>query len=293
MKINEAIEDYIHYITAVDQKSIKTVQSYKQDLKKYSLFLTEIGIEDIGEISYEHVHDYTTQLDLASASINHTMVVLRQFHEFCELTYKIPNPTTYLKSQRKEEKLPYCVNVKDIKKLLDYQNDEELEILKVAVLETIYACGLRVSECCDLKLSQVSLTQKIIKAKGKGSKERIIPINDRAIRAINKYTESVRRNFNVKNDQHLFINSKGLPIKREWVHKMLKERCALLGLDSRISAHSLRHSFATHLLDGGADLRVVQELLGHSDIATTQIYTHVQTKRLKDAYMQFHPRNKV
>ena len=136
------------------------------------------------------------------------------------------------------------------------------------------------------------MNQGIIRVMGKGNKERLIPLNSRNIAAIKKYVDIVRKKRNVHKSPYLFLNQHGNPYTRQQIHIMLKNRCHSCQIDERISAHSLRHSFATHLLDGGADLRSVQELLGHSDISTTQIYTHVQNKRLKDAYASFHPRNR-
>lgn len=293
MEVKYAFEDYIHYISAVDQKSSKTIQSYKQDLVKYLKYLDELDIYYVDDIDYEAVYEFILSLNnrYASSTINHMITTLRNFHEFCDVTYHVSNPTIYLKSKKKDHYLPRYLNVNDVQKLLEVKNDSAQELCDVAILETIYGCGLRVSECCELMIRQVSLSQNILKVKGKGSKERLIPMNPKNIKAIENYL-SIRKKWDTNKSPYLFINHSGNRFHREQIHVMLKKRCEECKIDSRISAHSLRHSFATHLLDGGADLRSVQELLGHSDISTTQIYTHVQNKRLKDAYASFHPRNK-
>lgn len=294
MELKYALEDYIHYITAVNQKSQRTIQSYQNDLNKYIHYLNELEIYEIDDIDFEIIHDYiqTFHKNYESSTINHHITSLRMFHEYCSVTYHVSNPTIYLKSKRNDKKLPRYLNKDDVNKLLTYQDDSDEELCNVAILETIYGCGLRVSECCDLTIRQVSLSQGILKVMGKGSKERLIPMNSSNIKAIEKYVNIVRKKRDVNKCPYLFIHESGNKFHREQIHVMLKKRCYNCKIDTRISAHSLRHSFATHLLDGGADLRSVQELLGHSDISTTQIYTHVQNKRLKDAYASFHPRNR-
>lgn len=294
MELDDALNDYLHYITAVDQKSINTVDSYRRDLKRYMDAMQARGIFKVEDISYEMIYDYILNMNgkYASASINHAITSIKKFHEYCEVSVHISNPAVYLKSKKKEKKLPRYLSIEDVEKLLTCRNDSHKEICDTAILETIYGCGLRVSECTSLKISQVSLTQRLIKVMGKGSKERLIPLNQRNVEAIQRYVEKVRKKRDLHKSPYLFINEHGNPFAREQIHIMLKKRCQECKIDMRISAHSLRHSFATHLLDGGADLRSVQELLGHSDISTTQIYTHVQNKRLKDAYASFHPRNR-
>lgn len=295
MQLKEALEEYLHYITAVDQKSVRTITSYKQDINKYIKHLkNEHDIETLEDIEYGMIYDYIKEMigDYASNSINHAIISIKNFHEFCEVTYKVINPTVHLKTSKGEQKLPVYMSIEDTKKLLAPLDDSDKELFNVAILEIIYGCGLRVSECCNLTINQINLTQGFVKAIGKGNKERIIPMNPQNIKALKTYFENVRPKRNTNKLNYVFITSRGNHVGRESIHKMIKERCIMLGLDSRISAHSLRHSFATHLLDGGANLRSVQELLGHSDISTTQIYTHVQNKRLHEAYESFHPRGR-
>ena len=153
----------------------------------------------------------------------------------------------------------------------------------------LYGCGLRVSECCELRLQQLHLKQGLVRVIGKGSKERMVPLHEEGIQALLQYLQYVRPQWEQTRSPYVFINHLGHPLTRQYVHQMIKRTLQSLGMSTAYSAHSFRHSFATHLLDGGADLRVVQELLGHSYIQTTQIYTHVQGRRLRQAYDAFHP----
>lgn len=294
MKISEAMADYFHYITAVDQKSMKTVESYKNECAHYHKALNEQGIEDMEAITYQAIQQFidASAKTLSDNSLNHRITCLRLFHEYASTMLNCSNSAVYLKSKRHGQHLPNYLNKEDVTLLLTRQNESERELLDVTILELIYGCGLRVSECCDLKINQVNLEQALLRCRGKRDKERYVPMNENEIKLIKEYYGSVRRKWDSHRSMYLLINSRGNQVSRQYIFTMLKKRCASLGLDERISPHSLRHSFASHLLDGGADLRVVQELLGHSDIATTQIYTHIQDERLKQAYRQFHPRNK-
>lgn len=292
MLLNEAIEEYIHYISAVDQKSLKTIASYRNDLLQYLAAIREKNIENVEDITYQQLQDYieSCQKRLSSNSLNHHITSIRLFHRYCAQFFNINDPSVFLKSKKKQVKLPSYLSEEGIDQLLKKQNNSDIEILNTAILELIYGCGLRVSECCELKISNVNFEQKLLNVLGKGNKIRYIPMNDSECRAIKEYYFNVRKKWDLKKSAYLIINAKGNMITRQYVYTMIKKRAIDLGLGDNITPHSLRHSFATHLLDGGADLRVVQELLGHSDIQTTQIYTHIQTKRLNEAYRQFHPR---
>lgn len=294
MKISEAIEDYFHYITAVDQKSIKTIESYRNECCQYLKALNEKGITDMESITYLDLQQYVNDSarTLSDNSLNHRITCLRLFHEYAATMLNCSNPAVYLKGKHCGEHLPHYLNKADAEKLLSRQNDSDRELLDVTILELIYGCGLRVSECCDLRINQINLEQKMLRCHGKRDKVRYVPMNENEIQTVKEYYRTVRQKWDTHRSIYLLINSRGNQISRQYVFTMLKKRCRMLGLDERISPHSLRHSFASHLLDGGADLRVVQELLGHSDISTTQIYTHIQDERLKKAYLQFHPRIK-
>ena len=293
MEIKDAMDDYLHYISAVDQKSLKTIESYRNDCFIYAQRLFEDQITDMNDVTYDKIQKYVQEWShtLKPNSLNHRITVIRMFHHYITFMYNTNDPTLFLKSKKKNVKLPVFLSSEDIDVLLEKQDDSDRECLNSTILELLYGCGLRVSECCNLKINQVNFDQKMMRCLGKGGKERLIPMNPKEIEAIKHYYHSTRRKWDKKRSPFFLLNARGNQVSRQAIHKMLKERCVSLDLDERVSPHSLRHSFATHLLDGGADLRVVQELLGHSDIQTTQIYTHIQPKRLLSAYEKFHPGN--
>lgn len=303
MQITEALEDYLHYISAVDQKSMATIDSYQSDLKEYIAFLAKAEIHDMKDISYQDIQDFLTYLNSdqcdeqdvlvparKGSSINHMITSIHMFHRYISMTFpNILDPAMHIRTKKTPQHLPNYFNVKDIETLLDSFGHTDQDLYEKAIVELLYGCGLRVSECCNLLLNQTHLDQGFLRVIGKGDKERMIPMHHRCVRALRDYLE-IRSLWERKRNPFVFINKRGNPLTRQYVHTLIKEKLQELHLNEQLSAHSFRHSFASHLLDGGADLRVVQELLGHSDIATTQIYTHVQNKRLQNAYTAFHPR---
>lgn len=295
MLIQDALEDYIHYISVVDQKALTSIQAYQRDLMIYQRFLMDQGITTIEDITYNAVQDFISEQRLTKKgnTINRMISSLHNFHHY--ITWNNPNmndPSMFIKSKKEGRKLPKYFNVHDIEVLLNGFDDSDQGLYHHAMLELLYSCGLRVSELCSLTMNQIHLDQGFLRVIGKGDKERMIPIHERAVSVLRQYLEHVRPTWQTKRLPNVFINQLGHATTRQYVHTLIKNKLQEHHLDERLSAHSFRHSFATHLLDGGADLRVVQELLGHSDIKTTQIYTHVQNKRLKDAYTAFHPRAK-
>lgn len=295
MEIKEAVQDYMYYLGTVENKALKTLASYQNDLRMYEMYLYEQQIKEVEEITYACVQDFlSVQSETKKmTSINHLISVLHGFHNYLSMTYSgIQNPVMFIRGTKKQQNLPMYFHEYEIEKLMQSFDESQQGIYERAICELLYGCGFRVSEVCSLMLSQLHLEQGFLFCKGKGDKERMVPIHKVAMQCLQRYLEEVRPHWVKKRDVHVFINARGNPLTRQYVHTMLKRQLKACQLDERLSAHSLRHSFATHLLDGGADLRVVQELLGHSDIQTTQIYTHVQKKRLRNAYMQFHPKAK-
>lgn len=292
MRMQDALEAYQYHITYVEMKSKRTIDSYMRELKHYIAYMKQFG-EGMDTITYGRISDYLDECAVTkkAASINHIITVIRTFHHY--LTFMNPDladPTLFLKNMKSGRKLPRYLNEQDIAKLLASFDNSDEGVFEKALFEALYGCGMRVSELCSLKLNQLHLSQSFIRCIGKGDKERMLPINQSAIAALEAYLHLVRGNWEKKRSPYVFINHLGHPLNRQYVHRLIKEKLAQLGLSSALSAHSFRHSYATHLLNGGADLRVVQELLGHSDIATTQIYTHVQDQRLKAVYDAAHPR---
>ena len=296
MKIQEAIENYLHYISVVDQKALTTINNYKQDLIQYEAYLKSQGIKEMEEITYTLIESFVLMQSQSKKtnSINRMVVSIRNFHYFISYNFTtIANPAMFLKLSKKSNKLPLFLNESDTEIFLGSFDDEDnVGMFHHSIIELMYGCGLRVSEVCNLTMNQLHLSQGFIRCVGKGNKERMVPINNHAKYCLDTYIQTIRSEWNTKKLSYLFINHLGNRLNRQYIHKMIKNKVQELELSDKISAHSFRHSFATHLLNGGADLRSVQELLGHSDIATTQVYTHVQTSRLKEAYLKAHPRRK-
>ena len=295
MQIRDAIEDYLHHISVVDQKAITSIQAYTRDLRIYESFLTVRELHQINDISYADIQDFIQEQRKVkkSNSVNRMISTLHNFHHYITFTYPKENdPSLFIHSKKDGRKLPRYFNEHDIIQLLDSFGNNDQELFEHAMLELLYSCGLRVSELCSLTMNQLHLDQGFLRVIGKGDKERMIPIHQRAIHIVRDYVTTVRSKWQKKRMPNVFLNHLGNAVSRQYVHRLIKTKLAEMNLDESLSAHSFRNSFATHLLDGGADLRVVQELLGHSDIKTTQIYTHVQNKRLKEAYASFHPRSK-
>lgn len=293
MKLQDAYQDYIHNLRVIERKSENTILSYANDLKKYLAYLQEEGIEEVEDISHFIILDFLSELkqEHQTASVNHALSAIRMMHRYLSMTYpRLPDPTLHLRTLKKQKHLPRYFNHEDIQKLLDSFSESEKDIFEKCILELLYGCGLRVSELCSLTLNNVHLETKFLKIKGKGSKERIVPMHAACMRALIDYLEKVRDKREIRKSRYVFLNEHGNVLSRGSVHAMIKKNLRRCGLNEQLSAHSFRHSFASHLLDGGADLRSVQELLGHSDIATTQIYTHIQNKTLKDVYAKMHPR---
>lgn len=287
MDLHEALSDYKLNLSLVENKSKKTIEAYMSDLTHYINYLNQKNINNVEEITILTVDNYLNSLtkEYSSNSINRVLASVRSFHKFISLNHEsIKDPTLYIHTHKHNEHLPIYASVQDLKVLFDSFSNSDIDIYHKTILLTLYSCGLRVSELCSLKRNNVHLSEKILKVTGKGDKERIIPIVDACVQQMELYLNLVRKNWQKKTLPNFFINQYGRVLTRQYVHNLIKKKCEECNLNPNLSAHSFRHSFASHLLDGNADLRIVQELLGHSDIQTTQIYTHIQNKRLVNAY---------
>ncbi len=287
MDLHEALSDYKLNLSLVENKSKKTIEAYMSDLTHYIDYLNQKNINNVEEITILTVDNYLNSLtkEYSSNSINRVLASVRSFHKFISLNHEsIKDPTLYIHTHKHNEHLPIYASVQDLKVLFDSFSNSDIDIYHKTILLTLYSCGLRVSELCSLKRNDVHLSEKILKVTGKGDKERIIPIVDACVQQMELYLNLVRKNWQKKTLSNFFINQYGRVLTRQYVHNLIKKKCEECNLNPNLSAHSFRHSFASHLLDGNADLRIVQELLGHSDIQTTQIYTHIQNKRLVNAY---------
>lgn len=293
MNWEDTLKDYESHITYVDRKSTQTINNYLNDLKHYSQFFIEMNVNP-DDIKTKQINEYLQDINTRSA--NSTVLRIKtsivSFHKFLSQYYRLKsNPASSIQKIKKIYRYPKTINTININKILE-ENHSEHELFHIAMFDVLYSCGLRVSELVNLNLNQLYLEQGYIRVIGKGDKERIIPMADVTKKNLKKYIDSNRFLWLKNKSNYVFIKPDGKQINRQYVYNSLKNRCKKLGLDIDISPHKLRHSFATSLLNGGADLRIVQELLGHSDISTTQIYTHVEGKRMHDAYNKFHPMNK-
>ncbi len=290
MQIKDAFDNYFRYLSISSGKAESTVISYKQDLKLYYDFLFNNHIENIDDVKTRDINNFIDSLiDIKKgSSINRMKSSISVFHHYLYFKYDIKDVSKYIHSARRESRLPIYCTLEEVELLMNSFDDDPKSILDHTLLEIIYGCGLRVSECCNLMYSQVNLNDGFIKVLGKGDKERLIPIPYRTLKMMKEYLK-VRSMWLKKPSNYFFINSKSNHIYRQYVENMLKSKRLELNIKKDITPHKLRHSYATHLLEGGADLRVIQELLGHSSISTTEIYTHIENSHLKDTYFNCHP----
>jgi tyrosine recombinase xerD len=275
----QIIGEYLEYLELEKGLSQNTLEAYRRDLSEFSQ-----GVEDITKVDRMSINMFIRKLrenKLAPSSIIRKMASLRGFFKWASSAGIIDkNPASTLEQPKVPQRLPKVVSIKEIEEMLH----NNLTPLEHVIMELLYSCGLRVSELVNLKTSDIDLSSKYVRCFGKGSKERIIPIGEIAKKAVTEYM--TERDFLVKkynlNTKLLLIQKSGRLITRQDVYTFIHAQGKLI--HKNISPHTLRHSFATHLLENGADLRVVQELLGHSDVSTTQLYTHISKKRLKDVY---------
>ena len=294
------IKEYQYYLQSVKMMSQNSILSYVNDVTNYLNFLiSKYQVDDMQDVSSEEIRGYLASLKkkkMSSASMSRNLCSVKSFHRFLyEEQYTKVNVSKEIAAPKMEKKLPTVLSIEEVTKLLDVvQGDKPLDKRNQAMLEMIYATGLRVSELCNIKITDLRFTSKQIRIFGKGSKERIVPINDFALKKIRNYMMEARPILlGMKKDMgFLFLNNHGEVITRVGFFKILKTLCSEAGIEKNVSPHTLRHSYATHLLEAGVDIRLIQEMLGHEDIATTQIYTHLSLNKIKEVYGMAHPRQK-
>lgn len=296
--MEDHVKDFKHFLIVEKGLANNTIQSYERDLKSYIHFLREIeyikSLNDVQRIHIVHFLGRLKEQGKSSRTLARHIASVRAFHQFL-LRDKATeqDPTVHIETPKLERTLPKVLSLQEVEKLLDAPKPgDHYGIRDKAMLELLYATGIRVSELIGLDIDHVHLTMGFVRCIGKGNKERIIPVGRTAAEAIKHYLEVGRPRFVSKKhrEQALFLNHQGNRLTRQGFWKILKKLTKEAGIEKELTPHTLRHSFATHLLENGADLRAVQEMLGHADISTTQIYTHVTKTRLKDVYSKFHPR---
>ena len=289
--INECIEKFIEYLIIDKKYSENTVKSYKNDLKKYETFMKNINIQNVKESHIKNYLKYLKDNNNDNRTINHNISTLRSFYKFLLIEKIIKdNPMEYIEMPKTKKSLPKTLSIEEIDKLLDIKLNDHFSYRNKAMLELMYSSGLRVSELVNVKIHDIDVSNCIIRIMGKGKKERIVPLGDYAIKYIELYLKE-HRNKLIKRElnEYLFLNNHGKKMTRQGFFKILKQLAQQKNIKTDFSPHTLRHSFATHLLNGGADLRSIQEMLGHESISTTQIYTHVSKEQLKENYNNYHP----
>lgn len=293
------VQDYIGYLVAERGASPATVRAYREDLDDYLSFLKDTyQVKEASEISREEILAFQSSLyrrSLAASTIARRTSTIKGYHKFLVRENLVAkDPAQMVGIPQKPEKLPDVLSIDQVCSLLDGMPFvTPLEIRDATILEVLYGCGLRVSELVGLDLDRVRFDEGTLRVLGKGSKERLVPFSGLAIERVRVYLQDSRPYLTCGKahpSPALFLNARGGRLSRQSVHKVVEKAGLRIGIKN-LHPHTLRHSFATHLLEGGADLRSIQEMLGHSDISTTQIYTHVQTAHLREEYLAAHPRN--
>lgn len=293
------VTEYKYYAFGELRMSNNTFLNYERDIKQYALYLTQHGIVDPMDITLDILRDYLKYLKtkhLEASSIARKLSSIKSFHKFLQSeNYTKVNITKNIDSPKQAKKLPQILSIEEVDMLLNSLSiDTPIEARNKAMIELTYASGLRVSELVNLKITDVNLDQGFVQVYGKGNKERIVPVGDVAIMAIKYYLENARPSLIKHHTDYLFINHKdGNQISRQAFFIILKKKCADCGIKKEISPHKLRHSFASHLLKNNVDLRLIQELLGHEDISTTERYVHIKNADMNQTYIQKHPRAKI
>jgi integrase/recombinase XerD len=294
--MEQLLDQFLHYLIVEKGLSKNTIEAYSHGLNRFLHHLREKGVQEIRDVGKLHIRGFLLALrnkNLNTKSIVRNLVVIRTFFKFLIQEGLLEsNPLEEFESPKVAKRLPEILTLEEIEQILEQPNPQTpLGIRDRAMLEMLYATGMRVSELTQLPIHQVNLEAGYVLLYGKGSKERLVPLGSEAMKWVTVYLKTARGILSKgKENPSLFINRSGKGMSRQWFWKNLKDYARRAGLRKRITPHLLRHSFASHLLERGADIRSVQMMLGHADISTTQIYTHVTGERLKKVHKQYHPR---
>lgn len=293
--MNTYVKEYTSFMTDICHKSLNTVESYKRDVTQYISYLDGTGVTDISSTTKTTVLSYLLYLQKegrASSTVSRTLASLRSYYLFMMQNGVVKsNPTSNLEAPHVEKKIPKILSGEEVELLLEQpKNCDNKGIRDKAMLELLYATGIRVSELINLDVSDVNVPMSFVRCKG-GKKERIIPMGHQAKDALENYINNVRK-YMVKdeNETALFVNCSGARLSRQGFWKLIKYYQHIAGIETDITPHTLRHSFAAHLLENGADLHSIQEMMGHADISSTQVYSRMMNSKIKDVYAKAHPR---
>jgi len=305
MNFHTASTNYLNHLRIERALATNTIESYQRDLAKFALFLSD-GNKDFAHLSPSNIEAFEVFLKetkISSSSINRCVSALKGFYRYCVLEYEISNPMTESMTLKTPRRLPKALSISEITSLIESAKREgdPISLRDCAILEILYSTGARVSEVIGINSSDIATQDldgeriSVVKLRGKGSKERIVPLGKFAFAALDEYlvrTKPLLAAKNAKSESALFLNSRGKRLSRQSAWQIVLDAAHATGLEGKVSPHVFRHSYATHLLDGGADIRVVQELLGHSSVTTTQIYTLITIDKVRESYSSAHPRAK-
>lgn len=286
-------EEFLDYLIIDCNYSDQTKESYEVELEKLELFLRkrDFSLKTIGREEIEQYLSYLNEKKLDARTISHNISCLRTFYKFLRINdYVKESPLEEIPIPKQAKKLPRVLSIEEVEKLLDIPIQNAFSARNKAILELMYATGLRVSEIVNLKVGDIDFEMSIVRTLGKGKKERIVPLGDYALSALHTYIYEYRNQLLIKGwNDYLFINNHGGNLTRQAIFKMIQSIAEEKKIQTPFSPHTLRHSFASHLLQNGANLRDIQEMLGHASLTTTQIYTHISNKKLEEDYKNFHP----
>lgn len=292
--LDKEYDEYLNFIKFEKRLSDNTIKSYQNDLKKYINYLKKANISSFKDVKPKTIElMLISEKDLNTASLAHLLLSIKSLHKYLKKLKILDEDVTINIEQPKMAKhLPDVLSYDEVNNLLDIEIKTIEDIRNKAMLELLYASGFRISELLNIKLGDIDFTNAVVRTFGKGSKERVVPLPDVTLDYINKYLEIRKDILNKKESDYLFITKRGNKMDRTTFFKFIKNLLIKKNIHKDISPHTLRHSFATHLLEGGADLRSIQVLLGHENIKTTKIYTHISREKLLDDYIDKHPRSK-
>ncbi len=293
----QQVDSFVSYLAVVKGLSKNSVESYGRDILKFVLYLDNNGVTDAARVDHRNILDFLSHIreqGMNTRSTARILVSIKQFFKFL-LTEKviINDPTFLIRAPKMKISIPDVLSLEDVENLLSAPEENSLEgIRDKAMLEVLYATGVRVSELVQLELNSVNFELGYLLIYGKGGKERIVPVGQVAAKKLNEYLNTSRpKLLKSRKSIYVFVTRRGSRMTRQGFWKLIKGYALKKEINKKLSPHTLRHSFATHLLERGADLRTIQLMLGHSDIATTQIYTHVERERLKEVHKKYHPRS--
>jgi integrase/recombinase XerD len=298
-RVNHLVDAFLDYLAVERGLADNTRLAYRADLQRLAGYLRRRDLTQFSAVQRQHISDYLLaqrKCGLSARSVSRHLAAIRMFYRFlCREKLIATDITQTIDSPKLWRTLPATLTYAEVERLLDAPNTKrKLGLRDKAMLELMYASGLRVSELAKLKLNDLNFEARFLRTTGKGNKERIVPVGKTAGEWIQKYLRHARPAFvrsNRGTQPEVFLSTRGAALSRKTIWYLIKRHARVAGIDKNITPHTLRHSFATHLLDNGGDLRVIQEMLGHADISTTQIYTHVDQHRLKEAHYRFHPRS--